>query len=222
MRTLLTELMLLLAFTLPVWGQEMTLESPGLLPPLDADSALARPTLSSSRLLPGNMSWMERGLWGENGLVRKVGIASPLSPETRKGELAVRRTMLTTHQIGGFVTLALLGTTVYYGQQALNNPTNRGYRSTHTNLVTASIISYSATGLLAVLSPPPLIRRDEVSTTTIHKMLAWVHFAGMVITPIIGSTLRHSMNYDQQARFHQVSGYITTAALAASLIVVTF
>ncbi len=174
------------------------------------------------KLLPDNMSFMERGLWGEGGLVRSIGIASPLTPEVRKHELAVRRTMLTAHQIGGFVTLGLMGSAVYYGQKALDNPGIRSYRNTHQTLVTATIASYGVTGLLAILSPPPLIRRDEFSTTTLHKTLAWVHFAGMILTPILGASLHHSMNYDQQARFHQISAYVTTATLATSLIVITF
>ncbi|HTK82787.1 MAG TPA: hypothetical protein VL633_10885 [Bacteroidota bacterium] len=186
------------------------------------DSVQSGQASNVQRLLPANISWMEKGLWGEFGILRKIGIASTLTPETRKSELALRRTMLTAHQIGGFVTLGLLGATVYYGQRTLDEGDPRGLRSIHSNLVTASIITYSLTGLLAVLSPPPLIRRDEVSTTTIHKLLAWVHFAGMVVTPIIGASLHNSMSYDQLVRFHQISGYITASALAASLIVVTF
>ena len=192
--------------------------------PVASDSMMRQdlPDRPKPRLLPDNMSFVERSVWGETGLVREIGIASPLTPEVRKHELAVRRTMLTMHQIGGFVTLGLMGTAVYYGQMTLNNPQTRTYRSRHQTFVTATIFSYAATGLLAALSPPPLIRRDETSTTTIHKTLAWIHFAGMILTPIIGSTLHHSMSYDQQARFHQVSAYITTATLAASLIVITF
>ncbi len=154
--------------------------------------------------------------------MRGIGVASPLTPEVRKHELAVRRTMLQLHQIGGFVTLGLMGTAVFWGQKTLNNPGVRSYRDYHEAFVGATIASYTATGLLAALSPPPLIRRDETSTTTLHKTLAWIHFAGMIITPIIGSRLEHSMNYNQLAHFHQVSAYITTATLAASLIVVTF
>ena len=206
-------------------AQELALQSNLEMRPLvglDSARADSVPHVVSRRLLPDNMSFVERGLWGENGIVRGIGLSSALSPESRKHELALRRTMLTAHQIGGFVTLGLMGTAVYYGQRSLNNQSDRGLRNSHQGFVTATIISYTATGLLAVLSPPPLIRRDEVSTTTIHKMLAWVHFVGMVVTPILGSSLGHSMNYDQQARFHQISAYITTATLAASLIVVTF
>jgi len=164
---------------------------------------------------------MERALWGEDGLVRSMGIASPLTPEVRKHELSVRRTMLTMHQIGGFLTLGLMSTAAYYGQQSLNSPRIRAYRRNHQTFVTATLFSYGTTGALAILSPPPLIRRDEISTTSIHKTLAWIHFAGMVITPIIGASLRHSFNYDQLARFHQISAYVTLATFTASLIVVT-
>jgi len=202
---------------------EITPESSSFSDSARADSL--RPVVKR-KLLPDNMSFVERGLWGESGFLRSVGLASPLTPEVRKSELTLRRTMLTVHQIGGFVTLGLLATTVYYGQKTLNNFYNpsqyRSLRRTHSNFVTYSIVSYTATGLLAVLSPPPLIRRNENSTTTLHKTLAWVHFAGMIITPIIGSKLRHSMNELQLARYHQVAGYITTGTLALSLIVVTF
>ncbi len=173
------------------------------------------------KLLPDNMSWFERGMWGENGLIRKIGIASPLSPETRKSELALRRTMLTAHQIGGFVTVGLMGTAAYFGQQVLNG--RNDLRGMHQGFVAATIASYTATALLAVLSPPPYIRRDsETSTITIHKALAWVHFTGMVITPILGSMLNRHTDYYSRAHIHQVSAYITLAALTASLIIVTF
>jgi len=228
MRLYLPLATLVLLFSQVLHGQDIAAR-PGLEIPTMSFSDSARidsvPHAAAHRLLPGKMSFMERGLWGENGILRTVGIASPLTPEVRKSELSLRRTMLTAHQIGGFVTLGLMATTVYYGQRALDNfnsPEFRTLRNNHSSFVTATIFSYTATGLLAILSPPPLLRRDEVSTTTIHKTLAWVHFVGMVVTPIIGSSIRHSMSELQLARYHQVCGYVTTVALAASLIIVTF
>lgn len=183
------------------------------------------------RLLPHNMSFMEKGLWGENGILRTTGIASPLTPESRKSELHLRRAMLTTHQIGGFLTLASMIATVYYGQKSLLDP-NSGqrsdpYRRSHQFFETTTIALYSATGALAVFSPPPFIRRDEFSTITVHKTLAWIHFIGMVVTPILGSTILKRGPVGRyvdlnQARFHQITGYVTAGALAASMIVVTF
>jgi hypothetical protein len=172
-------------------------------------------------LLPKNISFAEQLMWGDNGAFRKFGLVPALTPEERKTELSLRRTMLTAHQIGGFVSLALMMTTAYFGQQVLNG--RRDLLHDHQAFIAATIAAYSATAALSILSPPPLIRRDELSTTTIHKTLAWVHVAGMIITPILGSMIkRRSPNYDQQARFHQIAGYVTTATFAASMIVVTF
>ena len=44
-------------------------------------------------------------LWGKKGLFRKTGI-SPLNLENREKELKIRKTMLTTHQAIGYLTLA--------------------------------------------------------------------------------------------------------------------
>ncbi len=190
------------------------------------------PAPTARRLLPENMSFMEKGLWGENGILRSTGIASPLTPQVRKSELQLRRTMLVMHQVGGFLTLGTMIAALYYGQKSLLDPNsgtrNDPYRSKHQLFVTTTITLYTATGLLAVLTPPPLIRRDnEFSTTTIHKTLAWVHFVGMVVTPILGATVLKRGPIGRyvdlnQARFHQISGYATAAALAGAMISVTF
>ncbi len=191
-------------------------ELAGDLPLASIDSIPAQP---KRRLMPENISLMEKTVWGENGILRGVGLVPPLAPEERKTELQVRRVMLTSHQVGGFVTLGLLGGAVYCGQMLLNG--DQRYFRPHKYLVEATIISYTTTGALALLSPPPLIRRDEISTITIHKALAWVHITGMIVTPIIGGMLRHSLNYNQLAHYHQISAYVTTGALAAAMLTVT-
>ena len=189
------------------------------------------PPTTVRRLLPENISFMEKSLWGEDGFLRATGIASPLTPQSRRSELSLRRAMLVTHQIGGFLTLASMLTAVYFGQKSLNDP-NSGqrsdpYRNRHQTFVTTTIVLYTGTGLLAILSPPPMIRRNEMSTTTIHKTLAWVHVIGMIVTPILGSTVLKRGPIGRyldinQARYHQISAYATTAVFAASLVVVTF
>jgi hypothetical protein len=196
----------------PDLDEALSLDVPGVA----VDSLSPHP-----HLLPKNISFMENGLWGENGLFRTTGLAAPLSIESRRSELKLRRGMLTAHFIGGLVTLGSMMTAAYYGQRVIDY-NRRSDRQNHQLFVTTTIISYSATGALAVLSPPPLIRRDEISTISIHKALAWVHFTGMVITPILGASIGRRMTRSQTARFHQASAYVTTAALAASLIVLTF
>jgi hypothetical protein len=185
------------------------------LAPLDS---FPRPT--TRRLLPVNISWMEKGLWGEEGFLRTSGIAAPLTPESRTSELSLRRGMLVAHQIGGFVTLGLMASAAYAGQKIIDG--NSGYRPYHQAFVAGTIATYSITGLLAVLSPPPVIRRDEVSTTTIHKTLAWVHAIGMIVTPILGSMISRRSSDTQKEHIHQLSGYITLTTYTASLITVTF
>ncbi len=194
------------------------------MPILEEEMALSDSFQSpvKPKLLPDKISFMEKAMWGEEGFFRNIGIASPLTPEVRKHELDVRRTMLTAHQIGGFVTLASMVTTVYFGQKYLNNG-DRNDLDMHQTFIPITIVCYAATGLLSVLSPPPLIRRDETSTTSIHKTLAWVHFAGMILTPILGMVIeRHGASYYNQARFHQIAAYITTGVFAASMIIITF
>lgn len=174
------------------------------------------------KLLPDHISFMENFLWGENGFMRKVGIAGPLNAESRKDELQARRTMLSIHQVTGLTTLGLMLATDYFGQKVLDG--RRDLSGTHKTFVAFTIGTYALTGLLAVLAPPPMIRRDNSGgTTQIHKILAWVHFAGMILTPILGSLVVNHRAIDiNKGHFHQISAYATTAVFAASVIVLTF
>ena len=179
------------------------------------------PPMDKPRLLPKRLSFGEKFLWGEHGLVRTLGIEPPLSPQERMSEIRLRRTMLTAHQIGGFTTLALMLTADYFGQLTIDGDRKAG--DINQTIIAATIISYSATGLLAVLSPPPLIRRGEGGTVALHKTLAWIHLIGMIVTPILGSTIRHHRLFNMdQAHSHQVAGYLTTAVLATSMLVIVF
>jgi hypothetical protein len=195
-------------------SQEVPIVQPDTLP----ISVVRRP-----RLLPENLGFFERNLWSENGLFRSLGIAAPLTPESRKSELSLRRTMLVAHQTSGFVTLGLMLTTVYYGQRVINDGDRTlSLRRTHIGFADATIATYSLTALLSLLSPPPVIRRDEMSSLSYHRALAWVHVTGIIITPIIAALAKHrGANDISILHIHQVSGYITTTAFAASMIVIT-
>jgi len=178
-------------------------------------------------LLPEVMSPGERLMWGKHGLMREIG-AFPLTEESREKEMGLRRTMLTIHEIGGFATLAAMLTTVVYGQLTLNGNLSLG--ETHQAWATATIISYFTTASLSLLSPPPMVRRKEWNTVSIHKGLAIVHFTGMILTPLLadgiareerGSSSPAKIDRDK-AHIHQISGYITTATFAAAMMVITF
>jgi hypothetical protein len=179
------------------------------------------------RLLPQDMSWMEKLLWGRDGIFR----SGKLTPEKRKSELILRRTMLTWHQRLGVTTWFLMASTVAAGQLTLNG--NRRFRSWHGPLAEATIIGYAATGLLAILSPPPLVRRPgEHDTIFFHKILAFVHAAGMIALPFLANGiarrhLRGGIRTPEQidlakARAHQITAYITFAAFTASILTIAF
>jgi hypothetical protein len=177
---------------------------------------------------------MESVLWGERGVLRTTGIA-PLTPGARKSELGFRRTLLTLHQIGGFATVGLMIPTLILGQRNINNwnaaaagtaPFDRQLDRTHKMWAGITFAAYMTTASLAIFSPPPLIRRDEgLNTVTVHKTLAWIHFTGMIATPILGMLAQGSHSASQASNYrtaHQITAYITAAALTASLVIVTF
>ncbi len=218
MRTLLLSVVLTMTITLAAHSNVIS-----------PDTTTLEALQPKPRLLPEHISIMEKGLWGESGFLRSIGIAGPLTPDVRRSELGLRRGMLTAHQIGGFATFGLMVASCYTGQRVLDG--HRGVSDAHSSLVKITIGTYTATALLSILSPPPLIRRDEASTTSIHKTLAWIHVAGMILTPIIGSLVwkfhregRTAIleQNDSAARFHQVSAYLTTGVFAAALVVMTF
>lgn len=180
------------------------------------------------KLLPDNISMGEKFFWGEHGLWRQIGLSSQLTPEVRKHELNLRRTMLSVHQISGFAALAMMMTTCYYGQRIIDG--HRNLSNEKDAFVTGTILTYTFTGLLSILSPPPMIRRsEEESTITTHKYLAYAHVLGMIITPLLADNIREHVpgtkksifNMDR-AHIHQLGGYITTALFAAAMITVTF
>jgi hypothetical protein len=84
-----------------------------------------------------------------------------------------------------------------------------------------TIGTYFLTAAAALLAPPPLIIRKNWNNIKTHKLLAYLHFTGMILTPILAPHLAgHS--YGQQGQFHQVSAYITTALYASAIIVLKF
>ena len=101
-------------------------------------------------LLPEKMVFTQRLLWGEKGLFRKTGIVE-LNLENRQKELKLRKSMLTTHQVLGYLTLAsmiaqgIIGGKLYNGDKSL--------RSTHKTMGQVVNIGYfTGAGLLSIKS----------------------------------------------------------------------
>ena len=132
-------------------------------------------------LIPARMVFTQRLLWGEKGVFRATKL-SPLNMEQRQKELKVRRVMLTTHQVLGYLTLAamvaqgIIGGKLYNGDSSLYN--------THKTMADVVNIGYFTTAGMSLFAPPPLINKKVrgFSSITAHKLLAPVHFSAMVAT----------------------------------------
>ncbi|GAB2597254.1 hypothetical protein GCM10027190_51660 [Spirosoma areae] len=172
-------------------------------------------------LLPHKMLFTQRAFWGPKGLLRTMKIA-PLTSEGRAHELKVRRTMLVTHQIGGFVTLAgfvvqgLLGAKLY-------NAKGQDYVDTkvwHERSATFINIAYGTTLALSLTTPPPIVgTRKGFTTIKLHKYLAIVHLTGMVVTNILARKIEDNSSLKP---YHRAAAYTTFGAYAASVLALTF
>ncbi|MGE5520931.1 MAG: hypothetical protein ACM3VS_13450 [Candidatus Dadabacteria bacterium] len=179
--------------------------------------SLQNDTANKQSLLPERMVFTQRLFWGENGLYRKLGWA-PLTTEHREKELQLRRKMLVTHQVLGFVTLGemiaqgIVGAKLYNGDLSLH--------STHEGLASAVNITYSLTALMALTAPPPLLNRDKgITSIRLHKWLAVAHMTGMIATNILAGQIE---NHPNLKPYHRAAAYGTFATFAAAVIVIKF
>ena len=163
-------------------------------------------------LLPERMVFTQSLLWGKNGLFRKTGI-SPLNIENREKELKIRKTMLTAHQVLGYVTLVsmvaqgIIGGKLYNGQDDLYN--------THKTMGNIVNVGYFTGAGLSLFAPPPLINKKVKGFNSIkaHKILATIHFSSMVAT-----------NYykDKNKKNHKAAAYTAFASYATAVLVIKF
>lgn len=223
---------LLLLFSVgisPLWAQDSTAvrrdttTAPAKVETTEGTDLLASLTDSTEAqpLLPHKMLFTQRAFWGKKGLLRTLNIA-PLTPEGRIHELKIRRTMLVSHQIGGFVTLAgfvaqgILGAKLYNAQGQEYVDTKRW----HERSATFINISYATTLALSLTTPPPIVGAKKGFTTIkLHKYLAIVHLTGMVVTNVLAGMIDEHYSLKP---WHRAAAYTTFGAYAASVIALTF
>ncbi|MGV3557657.1 hypothetical protein [Larkinella arboricola] len=194
--------------------------------PSNADDLLAELADSSAdaqELLPKKILFTQRAFWGPKGLLRVTNLA-PLTPEGREKELKIRRTMLVSHQVLGFATVAgfvvqgILGSRLY-------NAKGRDYiRIKEQHATTATIINYTygATALLSLTAPPKLptsSTRRGFSSIQLHKYLAVAHLAGMVATNILARRVDENANLKP---YHRAAAFTTFASFAAAIVIIKF
>lgn len=172
-------------------------------------------------LLPSRMLLPQRVFWGPKGLLRVIKVA-PLTTEGREKELKVRRTMLISHQVMGFVTLAgyvvqgILGARLY---NAKGNDYVRLYDA-HKSSATYINISYATSALLAFTAPPPLIaERRGLSSIRLHKYVSIIHLTGMIATNILANSIQKNAELKP---YHRAAAYTTFGAFATSILVLRF
>lgn len=183
---------------------------------------------STTELLPQKMLLTQRVLWGQKGLLRPI---SPLTSANREKELKLRRGMLVAHQVLGFVTLGGMVGQGIAGAQLYNALENGNFNKVkkvgefHENLAVAVNVTYSATAVMSLFTPPPLINRDKkLSAIRLHKWLAVVHMGGMIGTNILAQSLEDAQG-DQYARlkkWHRAAAFTTFASYAAAVITIKF
>nr|MBI1229916.1 hypothetical protein [Cytophagales bacterium] len=168
-------------------------------------------------LLPDRMMVTQRIFWGEKGLLRTTGIL-PLTESNRIKELKIRRTMLVTHQLLGYATLAgmiaqgVVGQRLYQGEGQLGD--------LHEGLAGAVNVGYFTGAALSLFSPPPLISRQVKGLNSIkaHKILASVHMSAMIATNILADKAEDP----RYAKIHRAAAFTAFGAFAGATIVMKF
>ena len=171
---------------------------------------------ATPKLLPERIIFTQKIFWGENGILRKTGIA-PLNLENREKELRLRRSMLKTHQIIGYTTLAAMIAQGFIGGK-LYNASGENYSSlykTHKNMSKVVNVGYFTGAALALFSPPPLVNKKTKGFSSIraHRFLSNIHFSAMVITNIVA---------DSNKKAHKAAAYTAFASYATAVIVFKF
>ena len=206
-------------------GHTQTIPADTLNPDMASDSLMADLLSDSSvtdqPLLPSKMIFTQRVFWGPKGLLRVTDIA-PLTPEGRAHELKIRRTMLVSHQVMGFVTLAGFVAQGIVGAQ-LYHATRDRYRQlldVHSALAAGVNITYAATALLSLTAPPKMLsERRGYSSIKLHKYLAVAHIAGMIATNVLAGMLESN---PELKPYHRAAAYSTFGAFALSIIAIKF
>ena len=165
---------------------------------------------NSLKSLPKNMPLHTKILWGENGIIRKVKFA----PETRQKELQLRIKMLQLHQKIALGSLGAFFYQSYLGKQMVDG--NYKYHDLHSSMSKVVWLSYMTSAALSYFAPPGMKYSNKLSSMKIHRLLSWVHFAGMVSIPFLGYNIHNSSDYDKAVTFHQNVAYVTLFSMSLS------
>jgi hypothetical protein len=142
-----------------------------------------------------------------------------------QARLDKRSHMLKLHQQYGLITAIPLVATVLSSSLATGKSTSSTGRTVHAALGTITVGLYGTSAYYAIFAPK-IPGTPTHGNIRLHKALAWVHGAGMILTPILGE-----MAYQQKSRgesvhgvasAHAVVGIVTVIAYGAAILTETF
>ena len=130
-----------------------------------------------------------------------------------------RSHMLKIHQRLGLITLVPLIATIATSGNATGNGTHAD-RNLHgaLGLVTAGLYVTAASYAIRAPSLSGTVTRGPIR---LHKALAWIHGAGMILTPILGAMARSQLDRGEKvhgiAKAHGTVAAVTIGAYAAAI-----
>jgi len=168
---------------------------------------------NSLKSLPKNMPLHTKILWGENGIIRKIKFA----PETRQKELQLRVKMLQLHQKIALGSLGAFFYQSYLGKQLVDG--NYDNYDLHSKMSKVVWSAYMTSAGLSYFAPPGMRYTKKLSSIKVHKLLSWVHFAGMACIPWLGYNISNKSNTherDKAIKLHQNVAYTTLFTMSFS------
>jgi hypothetical protein len=138
-----------------------------------------------------------------------------------QAKLDKRSNMLRLHQKFGLITTVPLVATVLSGSFAGGKSTSSTDRNLHAALGTVTVALYGTTAYYAIFAPkvPGTPTRGNIR---LHKALAWVHGAGMILTPLLGGLADEQKSSGEKvhgiASAHGAVGVVTVVAYAAAIL----
>jgi Prophage tail fibre N-terminal. len=145
-----------------------------------------------------------------------IGFAQAQGSAADQARLDKRSHMLKLHQRYGLIATIPLVATVLSGSGAKGTSTSSGSRNLHAALGLTSVGFYSISAYYAIAAPR-IPGMKSSGNTRWHKALAWVHGAGMILTPALGA-----MAYEQEKRGEKVHGIASAHGAVAVATVVSY
>lgn len=142
-----------------------------------------------------------------------------------QARLNKRSKMLKIHQKLGLIATVPLLATVIAGSSAGGQRTSSTGRNVHAVLGTVTFGLYWTSAYYAIFAPK-IPGTPTHGNIRLHKALAWVHGAGMILTPILGDLAYQQRNRGEKvhgiASAHGAVGIVTVVAYAAAILTETF